>query len=42
MTLLQYVDTRKEMRELDNCGKKFVGKPTESDPAHCLRDCEGG
>ena len=44
----QYVqteDTRRQMRELPHCGKRYVGKKDagfydEINLSHCLRDCE--
>merc|ERR1711874_660587 len=38
--LFQFWRPKREMKELDNCGKRYVGKKSNKDKRDCLWDCE--
>ena len=40
--LFQFWRPKREMKELDNCGKRYVGKKSNKDKRDCLWDCEVG
>ena len=37
---VRHVDTRRELRELRDCGKKYVGRKGGGSLPHCYRECE--